>query len=269
MENNLPDIQASAPWPHPDRAIIALYRYFEARTPPSPPGTFRIEGMWPEVQLAFYAINVALAGMLGACLGPLAAWLTVKRRRRRLLSAANGPHHSVWVRGAIVAVWLLVAVLAGWFLFKMEQTRRQWQDQSRWAKAGASALYENGKLVGLRFNVLTLSMQHFGTKSLGDADLSRFKDLTDLEDLGLTDSQVTDNGLGQLAKLTELRWLELDGTRITDAGLVGLVRFPKLERLDLSRTRVTDMGLSDLAKLPNLHILILLIPRSAMRASRT
>ena len=252
----LVDLQVSAPWPHPDRVILEMDAYFEA-CDPTPPGFINMRGKWPQVRFTLDAIVFALAGMIGICFGPLVPWLSEKYRRRRITVSVGRPGSRRMRPRARALVWLAITATAGWLLLTMEQTRRQWEDEARWARAGAGASYRDGKLIGLHFNVLTLSGRSFGTDHLGDADVSQFNELIDLEDLGLTDCQVTDEGLMQLTRLLALRWLELDGTRITDAGLVGLLRFSKLERLDLSRTQVTDAGLSTLARLPNLRILIL------------
>ena len=74
---------------------------------------------------------------------------------------------------------LVPALVAGvvWGLLEMERTRRQWKDAAEWAEMGASASYRKGKLVGLRFNILTLSMHHLGNGQFGDADLMELADL--------------------------------------------------------------------------------------------
>ncbi len=47
----------------------------------------------------------------------------------------------------------------------------------------------------------------------------KVKGLTNLKDLRLSRTQVTDAGLVHLKGLTKLEWLHLDGTKVTDAGV--------------------------------------------------
>jgi hypothetical protein len=61
--------------------------------------------------------------------------------------------------------------------------------------------------------------------------------------------------LERLEGLTELQELHLTSTPVTDAGLVHLQGLSKLNRLDLSNTLVTDAGVNELQKvLPNCRI---------------
>ena len=55
-----------------------------------------------------------------------------------------------------------------------------------------------------------------------DADLVHLKGLTNLEELGLFDTQITDAGVEHLAGLTNLTSLNLLQTKITDAGIAEL-----------------------------------------------
>jgi hypothetical protein len=80
-------------------------------------------------------------------------------------------------------------------------------------------------------------------------NLSPLVGLTDLQDLNLMDTQVTD--LSPLAGLTKLQFLNLSGTQVAD--LSALAGLTNLQFLDLSRTQVAD--LSPLAELINLQFL--------------
>jgi hypothetical protein len=87
----------------------------------------------------------------------------------------------------------------------------------------------------------------------GDADLAALKALTNLQELILSGTQVSDLGLAQVGELTSLEVLSVDGTHISNAGLVHLARLPKLRMLGLGDTRVTDPGLAHLSSMPALQ----------------
>lgn len=79
-----------------------------------------------------------------------------------------------------------------------------------------------------------------------DDDLRYVEDLKTLEWFGLaTCRDVTDAGLAHLAGLTNLRQLYLANTAVTDEGLVHLKALP-LQRVDLFDTRVTPAGVERL-----------------------
>ena len=65
-------------------------------------------------------------------------------------------------------------------------------------------------------------------------------DLTQLEELHLSDTKLTGAGMKTLAKLKRLRWLYLNGTRITDESFVHLAGLSNLERLEIA-----DLGRSE------------------------
>ncbi len=82
--------------------------------------------------------------------------------------------------------------------------------------------------------------------------LERLKGLTNLEELRLEHTQVTDAGLVHLKGLSNLRGLNLWATQLTDAGLVHLEGLTNLETLFLAFTQVTDAGVKSLQEaLPN------------------
>ena len=67
-------------------------------------------------------------------------------------------------------------------------------------------------------------------------------------------SRVTDEGLAHLRELKNLTHLDLSDTRVTDAGL-GLRELKNLTHLDLCSTPVTSAGLAHLKGLTNLSAL--------------
>ena len=86
-----------------------------------------------------------------------------------------------------------------------------------------------------------------------DADLARCRALQALENLGLSQSKVTDRGLADVARLMHMRWLDLRGTQISDAGLAHLAGLTELRALQLDGTQVTDAGLVHLRGLAQLE----------------
>jgi mono/diheme cytochrome c family protein len=80
---------------------------------------------------------------------------------------------------------------------------------------------------------------------------------TQVYELNLAGSKVTDAGLEQVGKLANLRRLHLEKTAVTDAGLAHLKNLANLEYLNLYGTAVTDAGLANLAGMKNLRSLYL------------
>jgi hypothetical protein len=91
--------------------------------------------------------------------------------------------------------------------------------------------------------------------STNNGDLQHLKDLTQLEDLDLDGTSVTDEGLRQLAALTQLKKLGLSSCEVTDAGLEHLKGLKKLRVLNLWDTKITEEGARRLQQaLPNCQI---------------
>ena len=129
-------------------------------------------------------------------------------------------------------------------------------------------------LDGLKVIALNLDLS-----KVGDAGLAHLKGMASLEQLFLSDTQITDTGLVNLANLTSLRLLHMDRTLITDKGLAQLKglgklsdlwlretetgdasmemigHFEKLSQLALDKTKVTDAGIKFLNQHSNLQIL--------------
>ncbi|WP_425397827.1 leucine-rich repeat domain-containing protein [Aeoliella sp.] len=88
-----------------------------------------------------------------------------------------------------------------------------------------------------------------------DDDLLLVGDFTELRELGVDSSNITDQGLQSLSKLRKLETLYLSGTQITDDGLSHLVDLDKLQTLTLAYNSITDEGLTHLRKLASLKTL--------------
>ena len=95
--------------------------------------------------------------------------------------------------------------------------------------------------------------------TVGDAGLAHLSRLTNLEELDILSSQVTDAGLLHLTGMKKLRILRLMARNVGDAGLVHLSRLTNLEELRLS-TQVTDAGLVHLTGMKELRVLWLNSP---------
>lgn len=86
-----------------------------------------------------------------------------------------------------------------------------------------------------------------------DHDLAALADLTDLLELKLDDTRITDDGLQYLSGLENLEHLRLRDAAITDAGLQHLLPLKYLRILNLPQARFTDAGLASLKQLPELE----------------
>ncbi len=73
-----------------------------------------------------------------------------------------------------------------------------------------------------------------------------------LTDLNLAGSKISDGGLKSVAKYSNLTRLHLEKTGITDAGLASLSKLNNLEYLNVYGTKVSDAGLKHLATQRNL-----------------
>ena len=83
---------------------------------------------------------------------------------------------------------------------------------------------------------------------LSEAELIHISHLTQLEELDLHRSPVTDARLAYLEGLTHLQSLILFHTPISDAGLVHLRKLTRLRTLSIEDTNVTDDGARELQK---------------------
>jgi hypothetical protein len=80
--------------------------------------------------------------------------------------------------------------------------------------------------------------------------------LTELTDLELNFTSITDAGVSRLAPLVKLERLELRGTKVTDACIDHLCQFKALARVDLRKTQVTTSGTEKLRdRIPRIDIL--------------
>lgn len=86
-----------------------------------------------------------------------------------------------------------------------------------------------------------------------DQDLGERSDV--VVSVCLDQKGATDGTLYRVSSLTDLKELRLNGTQVTDTGLAHLQGLKKLERLSLHSTHVTDTGVAALQRaLPGLII---------------
>ena len=104
-------------------------------------------------------------------------------------------------------------------------------------------------LIGASTDLVELSL---AKSSITDAGLPSLARLKKLEALHLADNAITDKGVAAIKDLTQLQLLGLKGTKVTDAGLEQLSGMKKLQWLGLRYTAVTDAGLVHLKNLPQL-----------------
>jgi Leucine-rich repeat (LRR) protein len=98
----------------------------------------------------------------------------------------------------------------------------------------------------------------FDGEGLTDELLDQLCHVTLLQELDLTDSKISDNGLLYLERLANLRKLDLSGCKsITDDGLRNLAGLSNLEELNLTKSGVTGQGFSHLKELEKLRQVIL------------
>jgi internalin A len=86
-----------------------------------------------------------------------------------------------------------------------------------------------------------------------DSGLEHLKGLANLQELGLSYTQVAGPGLAELSGLTKLRSLHLQHSRVTDDGLESLKELASVESLGLDGTAVTDAALRHLKAMPKLR----------------
>jgi len=106
-----------------------------------------------------------------------------------------------------------------------------------------------------RQRVAAAAIERFGGKVGWSDSRNDFPYLSDVYNVDLSKTTVTDIGLVTLKELDQLLYLDLSETQITDAGLEHLDGLKQLQKLSLNRTQVTDEGVKKLQQaLPNCQI---------------
>ena len=101
-------------------------------------------------------------------------------------------------------------------------------------------------------------------ETISNLALAYVPDITQLQELTLTATRITDSGIRHLAKNKQLRKLDLNYARITDAGLETLAVAIQLQELKLDGPGITDAGLRRIEGLSQLQRLDPTLPISRM-----
>jgi hypothetical protein len=136
-------------------------------------------------------------------------------------------------------------------------------------KIGANVDLRNGKIIAVSLGELRGTdtvLELIGKLSdvvnldlflsdLTDAGLKHLRGMNSLRSLAMGGTQITDAGLQHLEGLTELEYVGLRANNVTDAGLARLQKLTALTGLTLSETKVTDAGLARLKGLTKMDYL--------------
>jgi hypothetical protein len=189
----------------------------------------------------------------------------------------------VWFAASLVFRWrfqfsvrslfvltVAVATACSWLSADLKKAREQENAIRAIEEVGGNAAEEGGNPAGalppgtawlrelLKDEFFTnIADVTLSESKVTNAGLEHLKDLTDLRVLNLHETQVTNAGLERVKGLTQLRELNLGGTRVTDAGLEDLKGLIQLQLLSLDSTQVTDAGLVHLKGLTQLRQLSL------------
>ena len=109
-------------------------------------------------------------------------------------------------------------------------------------KIGATVFVRNGQVNEVSAN----------RTKLEDAQLPLLAGFTQMTDLSLEATRITDEGVVHLRHLQQLEWLNLYRSHIGDRGLRSLGQLRRLTHLPIGETRVTDAGLAHLRNMKQL-----------------
>jgi hypothetical protein len=128
-------------------------------------------------------------------------------------------------------------------------------------ESDAIDMYEHAEIPETEFsklaNVEKLRFLRLDDCPIGDEHMGHLVSISGLETVYLSNTGITDAGLGVLCQVESLKNLTLDGTAVTDDGLSHLQKLPNLEKLSLWRCYITDHGCESLARLTTLKQLSL------------
>ncbi len=117
---------------------------------------------------------------------------------------------------------------------------------------GSSAVMVLDETVNAVSQLSQLNQLDLGSTHVTDAGLARLSTLPRLSTLNISGTPIEGNALSHLAALPMLEQLDAVNTRIDDRDVVGLSGAPALRRLNLSKTRVTDRSFQPLAAISTL-----------------
>jgi hypothetical protein len=179
-----------------------------------------------------------------------------------------------YLRVSLRSLVVLILVIGGYLGWIVHTARVQRDAVAAIRKLEGTVRYDwerkdglnrpNGKPWWPKWLVDSFGVDYFGhvtqvrvvaVHELSEAELIHISHLTQLEELDLHRSPVTDARLAHLEGLTDLQSLILFHTPISDAGLVHLRKLTRLRTLSIEDTKVTDAGARELRNaLPKLTI---------------
>lgn len=102
----------------------------------------------------------------------------------------------------------------------------------------------NGVDLGFLAELQPDDLQSLFLYNIDDSVLSNLAHLTGLQEIYISDAQITDQGLAMLRPLSALKRISIYHTAIGDQGLVSLALVPGLKWLTCSGTSITEEGLN-------------------------
>ncbi len=93
----------------------------------------------------------------------------------------------------------------------------------------------------------------FSQTKVGDEAIAWLRQVPGVQQLDLSGTRISDEGLARLSDMLPLEFLNLAQTEIGDRGIEPLMALPKLKYVILNGTKVTDRSLSMLAKSSSLE----------------
>ena len=167
---------------------------------------------------------------------------TVHYNGERLVVWDSTDENATWGERPWVPLWLVDLIGVDYFCHVNAVGFYSWSTATNEAIVPISRLTELEQLDLRRSRV-------------SDAGLTFLKVLRKLSYLNVNHTQITDVGLAHLNGLTELTTLDLSDTEIADVGLDHLKGLTKLSELRLDSTHATDAGLVHLAAQTKLRYL--------------
>lgn len=161
---------------------------------------------------------------------PLLCDESVERERH-----AGRKLHRKWAAGLVS-----IAILASFATMQLDDWRKQVDQRNL---DTFRALQPQGGSIKIREGVIySLALGPETT----DWDISAYVHLSDVVELSLAGTQITNAGLAQLQEFHKLRRLDLSNTKISDAGLEQLKKLTRLEHLSIAGTKISPSRLPDL-----------------------
>ncbi|MBP87156.1 MAG: hypothetical protein CMJ64_10630 [Planctomycetaceae bacterium] len=133
-----------------------------------------------------------------------------------------------------------------WVAAHNDERARLYEERvQRLKRLGATVLTRDDDVIEVNAN----------RRRIADKDLALVSEFTQMTDLSLEETTISDAGLVHLRNLQQLEWLNLYRSRIGDQGLKEVSRLKSLQHLPIGETKVTDDGLDHLSDMKQLEYL--------------